>query len=133
VPVVPQVNVDSAGASQENQYEIDSKTNRDDEGTDRGVVGYRSCSRPTHIEHLELESVDADYIVQGRAKTGGEEAGDNTQTYETDTYEKAALEGLGKRNLDADAKDGKDDRHHHRSAQTDNVTKNCFHLSYKID
>ena len=58
MPVVPQVDVNGAGAAEEEKDEIDTKTDGDDERADKGVIGYRGCGRPAHIEHLKLKTVD---------------------------------------------------------------------------
>ena len=58
MPVVPQVDVDSARSLRDDHEEVDAKTDGDDEGTHSGVVSHRSGSGPAHVEDAEIERED---------------------------------------------------------------------------
>ena len=128
VPVVPQVNVDGAGGLGQQHDNVDRQADGDDEGTHRCVVGDGGGCGPTHVEHLELESVEFDNAAQGRAQAAGEQGCDDGETDETDTDEQTALEGFAQLDADAYAEDGENNRHHDGGAETDNVTEYAFHV-----
>ena len=127
MPIVPKVDVHGACATKQQKHQVHTQAHRDNERTNEGVVGNRSRSRPAHVENSQFKVVDFYHFRQRRRHRVNQQRGDDTQTYETDTYQQAALQRFRKRNLDADAQNREDDWHHHGSAQSNNVTKNCFH------
>ena len=58
MPVVPKVDVDSAGCFGKQHQQVNAQTNRDNKSTDRGVVGNCCCRRPSHVENSQFQSVD---------------------------------------------------------------------------
>ena len=127
MPVVPQVDVHRAGTLRDEEQEVDAQTDGDDQRADGGVIGHGGGSRPAHVEHAELQVVE---FADGRQRTAevvGQQGRHDAQTHETDTHIEARLQRLAERHAYAEADDGKEDRHHHRCAQTDNVTEYLFH------
>ena len=59
VPIVPQVDVDCTCGFGDEHQEIYAQTDGDDEGSNGSVISHSSCSRPTHVEHAELQVVEA--------------------------------------------------------------------------
>ena len=127
MPIVPEVDVYCpCGLCQEHEY-VDSQTDRDNERTYRGVICHGSGRRPSHVKDLELQTIDLDHLAQCRADGAGKQRCDYRKAHKADSYQESALEGLAEFDTDADAEDGEDDRHHHRGAQTDDITEYLFH------
>ena len=59
VPVVPQVDIHCARAFCDKQQEVHTQTDGDDQCAHRRVIGHCRSSRPTHVEHAELQVVQA--------------------------------------------------------------------------
>ena len=121
MPVVPQVDVDRAGRLGDEHEQVDTEADGDYERAHGGVVGHGCGCGPAHVEHLELEVIDIDHLVERRAECRGEQGGDDGEADEADTHLEARLERLAELDAYAEAENGEDDGHHHRGPQADDV------------
>ena len=133
MPVVPQVDIDGARAARDEQQEVDTQADGDDEGTDSRIVGHSGCCGPSHVEDLELEVIELGNLRQRTTEIGSQQSGNDAQAHETDAHIEARLEGTTEFEANAKANDSKQDGHHDRCTQSDDVTKDLFHLFLNID
>ena len=101
MPIVPKVDVDRAGGLCQEHQKVHSKADRDYERTDGSVVGNGCGSRPSHIEDLELKSVNLHHLRKCRSESAGEKSSDDRKSDESHSYEQTAFERLS--GLDSDA------------------------------
>ena len=127
MPVVPQVDIHSTSAFSYKQQKVDTQQDWDNQGTHSRVVSHSSSGRPPHIKHLKRPLIEVGDVFQRSGEIVCEQLGDHIESHETDTHIESALESLTEFHSDAQTDNGKQDWHHDRSAQTDNIGKNLFH------
>ena len=128
MPIVPKIDVDRPGRLGKEHQDIDSETDRNDQRTNRGIICNRRSSRPSHIEYLKLKSIYFHDLAQCRAESAGQKRSNDGKTHKTDSHEQSALESLAEFDADAHTENGEDDRHHHCSTQTNDITEYLFHI-----
>ena len=116
VPVVPQVNVERARGLRQQHEHIDAQADRNDKRTHCCIVGNRRCSRPAHIEDVELEVIKVTNSFQRIVEVGGQQSCDHTQPHKADTHIESGFESLTELHTDTQADHREDDRHHDRCA-----------------
>ena len=86
VPVVPQVDVDRTCTFGYEQQEVHTQTDGNDQCAYSRIVCHSCSSRPTHIEHAQLEIVKLRNLAQRTTEVVGQQGCHNTQSHETDTH-----------------------------------------------
>ena len=128
VPVVPQVYVNGACTLREQHQEVHTQTDRDNERTDSRTIGHSGSSRPAHVKDTQLQVVKFRNLTERVTEIIGQQSRYDAKTDEADAHVETALERLAEFHADAQTNNSKEDGHHHRCAQTDNVTEYLFHF-----
>ncbi len=129
MPIVPEVDVDSACSLGKQHKQIDAKTDWDDERADGSVISHCGSGGPAHVKNFKLKVIDLDHSVKRRTESGGEKSGDNREADEADTDFEARFKSIAEPDADADAENREDHRHHDSRAKSYNVREYLFHLN----
>ena len=127
VPIVPKVDIYGTRATEQQQHEVNSKTNGDNKRAHQCVVSHRRGSRPSHIKYFQLEAVNLNNIVKSRTKRTRKQSRNDTQSDESHADIETAFQGFRKFYTDANAQKSEDNRHHYGCTEADNVTEYLFH------
>ena len=71
--------------------------------------------------------IDVGDALERVVEIAGEQRCHHAKAHEADTHVESRLERLAEFHSDAQTDDGEENRHHHRRAQTDYITKYLFH------
>ena len=59
VPIVPKVDVHRACGLGDQHQQVDAQTDGDNQSSNGCIIGHRRGGRPSHVEHLQLEVIEA--------------------------------------------------------------------------
>ena len=127
MPVVPEVDVDSARNADDEHEDIHSKAHGDDERPYGTGIGDRRGGRPSKVEERKIELIQLRHSLERRAEICRQKRSDYAQPHKAHTDQKSALHRLCRLDSDTHPKHGEDDRHHHRRTETDNIRERFFH------
>ena len=89
MPIVPKVDVYRTGTFCNKKQEVHAQADGNDKRTHGCVISHGGGSRPSHIEHTELQVVESGDLTQRTTKVVRQQGRHNAKAHKTDTHVKS--------------------------------------------